>query len=313
MTKDIFEEFAKKAEEYGCAVTENAELKPYTSFKIGGRARLLVKICSESACCGLLEYADINSVPIIVLGKGSNVLVDDRGVEAAVLLMSGDFGGISLTDETTIRCEAGASLSRLCCFALENGLTGLEFAYGIPGSVGGAVYMNAGAYGGEIKDVILRAEAASRTGVLRCFDREQMRLSYRKSVFSDNGYTILSAEFRLKKGNAEKIKADMDELIGRRRDKQPLDFPSAGSTFKRPQGSYASLLIEQCGLKGLSVGGAQVSTKHSGFVINKGGATFDDVIALIAKVRAEVEEKTGYKLECEPVIISDRKEFSERR
>ena len=203
-----------------------------------------------------------------------------------------------------VTAGAGASLISVCKRALDNSLAGMEFAYGIPGTVGGGVYMNAGAYGGEIKDILKYAEAVDReTGEVRRFTAQEAQLSYRKSIFMDNGYIITSAVFELSQGDPAEIKAKMNELMEKRISKQPLDFPSAGSTFKRPEGSFASLLIDQCGLKGLSVGGAQVSTKHSGFVINTGNATSADIFALIEKVKEIVFEKTGYRLECEPVIL----------
>lgn len=308
MSEFDFNALVKMAEKYGCAVLENAEIKPYTTFKIGGKVRALIKINSAECCRALIEYCGKNKIPKYVLGRCSNVLADDRDINAAVLLMSSDFGKIE-ADDKIIRCEAGAQLTRVCTAALENSLSGLEFAYGIPGSVGGAVYMNAGAYGGEIKDVVKSVKAVSADGIIRTFTAEEMELSYRKSAFADNGYTVLEAEFELQYGDKSAVKARMNELMDKRRDKQPLEFPSAGSTFKRPEGSFASLLIDQCGLKGLTVGGAQVSNKHSGFVINKGDASFDDVINLIIQIKKIVFEKTGYRLECEPVIISDREVF----
>lgn len=211
--------------------------------------------------------------------------------------------------EDTIRCFAGVPLVKLCGFALDNGLGGLEFAYGIPGSVGGAVYMNAGAYGGEMKDVLASVTALDINGNIHEYSADELEMSYRHSRFTDSGEVILSAEFRLQKADKNSIKARMSELMEKRRSKQPLEFPSAGSTFKRPEGAYAAQLIEECGLKGFTVGNAQVSEKHSGFVINRGGASFDDVMAVIAEVKRTVAEKTGYRLECEPIIISEREEY----
>ena len=190
-------------------------------------------------------------------------------------------------------------MAQLCQFACESGLSGLEFAYGIPGTVGGAVYMNAGAYGGEIKDVLQSVRFLDEDGTLRELPVERLSMSYRQSAFTDTGRVILSGEFALTPGDPAAIRAKMEDVLGRRRAKQPLEYPSAGSTFKRPEGNYASALIEQCGLKGRRVGGAQVSEKHSGFLINTGGATCRDVCALIEEVQQEVFRQTGYRLECE--------------
>lgn len=297
----------KKAAELGCKVFPKAEMKKYTTFKIGGNALCLIEIEDVSMCGDLIKICVENNIEYHILGKGSNLIIDDHGVNAVFFKLTDN--SITLKEDNTIICSAGVSLSRLCSFALENNLTGLEFAYGIPGSVGGAVYMNAGAYGGEIKDVIVSATAMSDDVVIREMDNISMGLAYRKSAFMNSNDIILSAEFKLEKGDPSEIKAKMDELMEKRRSKQPLEYPSAGSTFKRPEGSFASLLIDQCGLKGLSVGDAEVSTKHSGFIINKGNATFDDLMKLIAEVRDIVEEKTGYILECEPEIISDREEY----
>ena len=204
----------------------------------------------------------------------------------------------------TLTAGAGVRLAALCRAALEHGLSGLEFAYGIPGTVGGAVYMNAGAYGGEMKDVIVSADYIDASGETHSVNADEMKLSYRHSVFAENPDNIITdMTLRLDKGNHDEIQAEMKTLMQKRLDKQPLEYPSAGSTFKRPEGSYASLLIEQCGLKGLTYGEAQVSEKHSGFVVNKGNATFEDVIKLTDEVKKTVLEKTGYSLELEPVIL----------
>mgnify|MGYP000845668820 CR=1 FL=1 len=301
-----FDIIANKAAELGCKVCPNEPLKNYTSFKIGGACPYLIKINSEESCRILLMTAESLSVPYIVIGKGTNIVADDSGISAVVFYMGSDFSKISLINENTLFCQAGASLSKLCQTALENELTGLEFAWGIPGSVGGAVYMNAGAYGGEIKDVIVSANALDCRGNTYKHDKNSLEMSYRKSVFSENKQVITSAVFQLAKGSYNSIKSAMDEIMEKRKSKQPLEYPSAGSMFKRPQGSYASLLIEQCGLKGLSVGGAEVSTKHSGFIINKNNASFDDVMQLVKKVQDIVYKQTGYVLEQEPVIVSDR-------
>lgn len=307
MTEDNMTLLEQEAGNAGCKILRDQELKNYTTFRIGGKTPLLAELDSKEKCVKVIPFAVKCGVPFRIIGRGSNLIVDDRGVNGAFFRICGE--NIALKDETTVVCFAGTPLVKLCTFALEKGLSGLEFAYGIPGSVGGAVYMNAGAYGGEIKDVLSCSEAMDKNGTVKKYCGAELDMSYRRSRFTDSGEVILSAEFSLVKDNKAAIKARMDELMEKRRSKQPLEYPSAGSTFKRPEGSYASLLIEQCGLKGFSVGGAEVSGKHSGFVINKGNATFDDLMELIEKVRAVVKEKTGYVLECEPEIISDREEY----
>lgn len=296
-----------EAEKTGCKVELKPMLKDYTTFRIGGEAAALFELDSVQKCQRLIPFAAKNDIPYFVLGKGSNILADDKPTDLVIFRLSGS--APEKKDENTIRCFAGVPLVKLCGFALENELGGLEFAYGIPGSVGGAVFMNAGAYGGEMKDVLSSVTALDMDGNIREYSAEELEMSYRRSRFTDSGEVILSAEFKLQNGDKDSIKARMNELMEKRRSKQPLEFPSAGSTFKRPQGAFAAQLIEECGLKGFTVGNAQVSEKHSGFVINKGGASFDDVMAVIAKVKETVAEKTGYRLECEPIIISDREEY----
>lgn len=291
----------------GCKAEKGKNLRNYTTIKIGGTCPLFIEVNCADSCRELVKKCNEMSVPFVILGKGSNVIIDDNGIDSVVLYMGSDFSDIKLTDENTIFCNAGAPLSRLCQFALENSLSGLEFAWGIPGTVGGAVYMNAGAYGGEIKDVILSASACDKNGNIFEYKNQEMNLSYRKSVFSDNKQIILSACFKLHKDTPENIKSRMAELLEKRKSKQPLEYPSAGSMFKRPEGNYAAVLIEKSGLKGFNIGGAEVSTKHSGFVINKDNASFDDMMKLIQNVKDIVFEKTGYMLEHEPIILSDRK------
>lgn len=300
LDKNNFIEFA---DEHGIKFLEHEDLSKHTSFKIGGPADFFVKPKNKEQVSAVVDYCEKNSVPLLPLGKGSNVLVSDDGINGVVMYFGSDFGKIELIDENTIYCEAGAGLAALCNFALENELTGLEFAYGIPGSVGGAVFMNAGAYGGEIKDVIVYADHVDKNGKAGKFTGEELEMSYRHSVYSGKEYFITGAAFKLKKGEKAEIKAKMDDLIGRRFDKQPMDKPSAGSTFKRPEGAFASALIDQCGLKGYRVGGAEVSTKHAGFVVNIGGATCEDVLRLIKDVQEKVKNDTGFFLEPEVEIL----------
>lgn len=301
MTNELL---AKFADETKIPFSENEMLSAHTTFKIGGPAEVFANPQSTEQAAAAVRFCKENGVKLFPLGKGSNLLVSDEGASGIVLHFGHEMSKISLLDDETIYCEAGASLAKLCSFALENSLTGLEFAYGIPGSVGGAVFMNAGAYGGEIKDVILYAEHIDENGSCGRFDGDALEMSYRHSVYSSKKYIITAAAFRLKKGDKAEIKAKMDELLGKRFDKQPMDKPSAGSTFKRPEGAFASALIDRCGLKGFTVGGAQVSEKHAGFVINKGGATCADVLELIKQVQDKVKADTGFALEPEVEILN---------
>lgn len=295
--------FYKFADEHGIKYLEHEELSKHTSFKIGGPAEIYAKPSSVEQVCEIIKFSEENGIKLLPLGKGSNVLVSDDGIDGIVMNFGSEFSKISLIDEDTIYCEAGTSLSALCNFALKNSLSGLEFVYGIPGSVGGAVFMNAGAYGGEIKDVILYADHANKDGNIGRFSGDELQMSYRHSAYSSKEYFITGAAFKLIKGDETEIKAKMDDLLGRRFDKQPMDKPSAGSTFKRPEGAFASALIDQCGLKGYRVGGAEVSTKHAGFVVNIGGATCSDVLELINDVQEKVKNDTGYFLEPEVEIL----------
>ena len=242
-------------------------------------------------------------IPYTVIGRGSNLLVSDKGIRGAVFDLS-SMTGYRFDEERLTAC-AGTALSTLAHAAAERSLSGLEFAAGIPGSLGGAVFMNAGAYGGEMKDVVTNARVLDKEGSVRTLSGEELALSYRHSALEENGWILLTAELMLKPGEKEKIEETMRDLAERRREKQPLNFPSAGSTFKRPEGHFAGRLIEEAGLKGYSVGGAQVSEKHAGFVINKGGATAKDVITLCKDVQARVKETSGVDLELEVRLIGE--------
>lgn len=293
----------KKAAELGCEIIKNEPLSRHTTFKIGGNCRLMVVPKDEQSCCELVKQAEECNIDYFILGNGSNILCSDNGYEGVIFLMSKPFGKVYLEDEKTICAGSGASLAKVCLYALENSLTGLEFAYGIPGTVGGAVYMNAGAYGGEIGIITIEVRAVDKNGNIRILKPDKLEFGYRKSIFQSNEFVILSAKFRLEKGDREDILAKMNELMDKRRDKQPLEYPNAGSTFKRPEGQFAGKLIEDCGLRGFEIGGAQVSSKHCGFIINKGNATFDDVIKLIEHIKKTVLQQTGYHLECEVRIL----------
>ncbi len=301
----MYNEIAEFAENLGAEVIENAPMKKYTSFKCGGNARVLVIPESVDSLQKILDFCYSKDIRPLVIGNGSNLLVSDNGIDNVVIKIGSKMSNIYLIDDETICCEAGASLKSLCMFALENSLSGLEFAYGIPGTLGGAVYMNAGAYNGEMKDVLVCVKHIDLNGKMGELLQNDLHLRYRGSAYTDNGYTIVSATMKLKKADKTEIKAAMDDKLQRRKDKQPLEYPSAGSTFKRPEGYFAGALIEDCGLKGYSVGGAQVSEKHAGFVINKDNATTTDVINLIKDVQKIVYDKHGVKLETEVKIIGE--------
>lgn len=285
-----------------CSAEREVSMKNYTSFKVGGPAELFLSPEDAGQTAKLVRFCEKEEIPVFVLGKGSNLLVSDRGIKGAVIY-TGKQCGISLVDENTVRAQSGASLAQLCTFALENSLSGLEFAYGIPGTVGGAVFMNAGAYDGEMKDVLLNSEYVSTDGTSGELDNEAMELSYRHSAYENSNLVITAASVRLAPADRNEIKSTMNDILARRKEKQPLEYPSAGSTFKRPEGNFAGALIEQCGLKGVSVGGAQVSEKHAGFIINRGGATAADILSLIKHVQARVKAQTGVSLETEIRLI----------
>ena len=294
-------EICRSLDENGIAWQKDALLAPLTTFRIGGRAALLCRPADAAQLQKLLELLRQAGVRFYCLGRGSNTLFADEGFDGAVVAMEA-LRAVTLTADG-IRAQAGASLAAVCRTAQAAGLSGLEFAYGIPGSVGGAVYMNAGAYGGEMKDAVRTVQAICPNGSVAAFENAACRFAYRHSAFEENGAAVLSADFALRRDEPAAIAARMEEYAARRREKQPLEWPSAGSTFKRPQGAFAAALIDQCGLKGASVGGARVSEKHAGFVINAGGATCADVLALTEKIIAVVREKTGYTLEREIRVV----------
>ena len=277
-------------------------MKNHTSFKIGGPAAALCAPKDRQQLRELVGFVQREGVDSWYIGNGSNLLVSDKGLNGVAILLDSGFDGEIEVDGTVLLAPAGKKLSAVCAAACAAGLTGLEFAYGIPGSVGGAVYMNAGAYGGEMKDRLLWVEYLAPTGEIVRLEGEQMGLSYRHSCFMEEGMQgscIVRAAFGLQRGEKAAIQSEMDRILNQRRQKQPLEYPSAGSTFKRPQGAFAAQLIDKCGLKGFTVGGAQVSKKHAGFVINTGKATCADVLELTRQVRECVQEKTGYLLELE--------------
>lgn len=287
----------------GIEYLKNEEMKKHTSFKIGGACDLFICVNDMSQLKKVIDVSKEESVPYMIIGNGSNLLVHDEGIDGAVIRLRGKFLNITKTDDTHIRAGAGAKLADLCIFAKNNSLSGLEFAYGIPGSVGGAVFMNAGAYGGETKDVIVSVTYLRDDGEICTYTKDELELSYRTSVFKKTGEIILFADYELDLGNTDDITEKMSDIMNRRKTKQPLEYPSAGSVFKRPQGQFAGTLIQQCGLKGKSIGGAAVSEKHAGFIINTGGATCSDVLALVKLVQDTVKENTGFFLEREIIDI----------
>ena len=282
---------------------KNVDGKRLCSFHVGGNVRLVVKPQNGAELRQLCAYLSKHKIKSIILGRGSNVVFSDGDYDGVVVLLN-EINTLELYDNQII-AGAGASMLKLASFAQQNGLTGLEFAHGIPGSVGGGVYMNAGAYGGEISQVLSSCYILDKSqGSLFALTGEQCNLSYRHSIFMENkDWIVLYATFELKKGNPDEIKAKMDEYRAKRQASQPLEYPSAGSTFKRPEGHFAGKLIEDCGLKGYTVGGAQVSEKHAGFVINRGGATCDDIKKLVEHIQKTVKEKFNVSLECEIEFI----------
>lgn len=285
-------------------VLTDEPMSNHTTFRIGGAADYFLLPTEGTQIKGIFEICKEEGIPCFILGNGSNLLVSDKGYRGAVIQIYRNMNKIK-TEGTTIRAQAGALLSSIAAEAKNNSLTGFEFAGGIPGTLGGAVTMNAGAYGGEMKDVLKTVTVADSEGNIIELSAEELNLGYRTSIVKTAGYLVLEAEISLKEGNQEEIKELMRDLTERRTSKQPLEFPSAGSTFKRPEGYFAGKLIMDSGLRGYRVGGAQVSEKHCGFVINAGGATAADVRALIQDVQNTVYEKFGVMLETEVRFLGD--------
>ena len=278
--------------------SENAVLAQYTTFRIGGAAKLAVFPKNTDEACAVLKLLHNEGIRVLVMGNGSNLLVSDDGFDGAAVILSG-MREICI-DGCRVTADAGVPLTKLALEAAKHSLTGLEFGYGIPGSVGGAVYMNAGAYGGDMSQItVLSVYYDPESGEIRTLTGEEHDFRYRHSSYMENGRIILSAEFLLKEGDKDTVTATMNELMSRRREKQPLEYPSAGSVFKRGNGFITAQIIDEAGLKGRSVGGAEVSEKHAGFIVNKGGATAKDVLSLVEIIKSEVFEKYGYEIECE--------------
>lgn len=276
----------------------------HTTFRIGGPADYYVMPETTEELAEVIKLCKEENFPYFILGNGSNLLVGDKGFRGVVIQLYKNFDGIRI-DGTKVTAKAGAMLIRAAKEAGKAGLTGLEFASGIPGTIGGAMVMNAGAYGGEMKDVVSEVKVLTKEGEIRTLTAKDMQFRYRGSVIEDQGYIVLEAVMQLKEGNLTEIQSRMEELSAQRKAKQPIEYPSAGSTFKRPEGYFAGKLIMDAGLRGFSVGGAQVSEKHCGFVINAGGATAADVMQLMKEVSDKVEAQFGVPLEPEVKRIGE--------
>lgn len=302
-----FEELDQWAASYlpDLEMTAEEPMSRHTSFRIGGPARRMAFPKRPEQVVLLVDFARQCGARPLVIGNGTNLLCPDRGLDRLVIDLSAGLTSLEKGQESdTIRASCGVSLARLASFACDLGLTGLEFAHGIPGTLGGALAMNAGAYGGEMCQVVQNVHVLFPDEGICCLSGEEMAFRYRGSLLTDRPDAVaLDAVVRLTPGDKEAIRAQMRELMGRRKASQPLEYPSAGSTFKRPAGHFAGTLIDQCGLKGLTVGGAQVSEKHAGFVINRGGATCADVLELMEQVRRRVLDATGVTLEPEVRIV----------
>ena len=285
-------------------VKQQELMSRHTTFRIGGPADFYLCPHSTKEVQEIVEICKEEKLPYFVLGNGSNLLVSDKGYRGVVIQLWKNFSDITVKD-CCIQAKAGALLSKVAAEALEAGLTGMEFASGIPGTIGGAAFMNAGAYGGEMKDIIKSVKVLDTQGEVRVLPKEELKMGYRTSIVKEKGYTVLSVELELTKGNQEEIRNTMEDLKERRTSKQPLEMPSAGSTFKRPEGYFAGKLIMDSGLRGFSVGGAQVSEKHCGFVVNKDGATAMDVLTLIREVQRKVKEQFGVDLETEVRFLGE--------
>ncbi len=292
-------QFIERLKQENTEVFLNEPMKNHTTFRIGGEADCLCEVRDIRSLKAVLALCREYHVPFFVLGMGSNLLVSDKGIEGLVIQLGRDFNEVIRAEDNVIRAGAGCTLAKVCLFAKNMSLSGLEFAWGIPGSVGGAVYMNAGAYNGEIRDVAVSVDYMDAEGNVRRMRQEELDFSHRHSAFTDTDHVILSASFQLTPASQDQISERMQELMNRRKDKQPINHPSAGSIFKRPEGAFAAALIEQCGLKGYAVGGAEVSEKHAGFIVNDRNATAKDVLSLIEHIKKVVKEQKNIDLTCE--------------
>ena len=289
---------------HGCRVTAQASMAAATTFKVGGPADLLVDLPDAAAASAVLAVCHGDGIPCLFIGNGSNLVVGDKGYRGAVLRLDRN-AHPTLSEGDRIYAPAGMSLQRLCLFARDHSLTGLEFAYGIPGAVGGAVYMNAGAYDGEMAQVVLSADCLTADGSPVTVAAADLQMTYRHTALMERDLIVVGVTLQLQKGDKDAIRDKMKDLMARRHDKQPLEYPSAGSFFKRPAGYFAAKLIQDAGLKGFTVGGAQVSEKHAGFVINRGGATAADLVQLCRQVQERVYARFGVHLEPEVRFVGE--------
>lgn len=298
-----FEDFIKEVTDEG-NVLYKEPMSRHTTFQVGGEAECLIDIASEEVLVKLLKYLNIIEIPYFILGNGSNLLVSDKGYDGVILRIGNKMSGIKVEGDR-IMAQAGALLSRVAKTAYEHSLTGLEFASGIPGSLGGAIVMNAGAYDGEMSRVVETVKVMNKEGEIMVLDNESMEFSYRNSIIRNRPFIVLEAVLRLQPGEQSEIKNKMDDFAERRREKQPLEYPSAGSTFKRPEGYYAGKLIMDAGLRGYRIGSAQVSEKHCGFIINLGNAEASDIFELIQEIQERVKNQFDVSLERELVILGE--------
>ena len=298
----IYKELLNILDEESVKVDE--PMKKHISFRVGGPADFLVKPKTEDELSKVIKFAKTKDIPLLVIGNGSNLLVKDGGLRGIVIELSDNFNNYEI-EGNIIKSQSGALLSILGRNAMKNSLTGFEFAAGIPGTLGGALAMNAGAYGGEMKQVVKTVRLMDRDGNIFELSNEEMKFEYRRSILSEKDYIVLSTVIELQPGNIDEIKETMADYANRRVTKQPLNFPSAGSTFKRPEGYFAAKLIDDCGLRGLALRGAQVSDKHCGFVINAGDATAKDILDLMFVVKSTVNAKFGIMLEEEVKILGE--------
>lgn len=278
-------------------------LSRHTTFRVGGNCAAMVLPTTQAQVVRTIQLLKQHHLRYRIIGNGSNILASDDGYDGVILLLHGNYATVTQLDDHTIQADAGAMLTAVCNHAMQQGLTGLEFAYGIPGTIGGGVYMNAGAYGGELADVVQSVTYLETDGTVVTKSADALDFSYRHSYFSHSDKIVLSATFSLKAGDKQTIQATMTDILSRRREKQPLEYPSAGSTFKRPEGYFAGKLIQDAGLKGYSVGGAQVSEKHAGFVINRADATASDIKQLMAEITTKVEAQFGVTLHPEVELL----------
>ena len=299
---DGYTQLEQECKSLSLQLKKEEPMKDYTSFKIGGPCRLMAFPETGKEVQFLLKRCAELGLSCFILGNGTNLLVSDEGYPGVIIYTGNLRRDLSVKDNL-IHCSAGISVSQLCRTALEHNLSGLEFAFGIPGYVGGAAYMNAGAYGGEMKDCIYKCQHVDKEGKIGELCEDELDFSYRHSVYSSRNDCITDVYFKLKEGDPKQIREKMDELFNRRKDKQPINLPSAGSVFKRPKNGYAAALIDECGLKGQQIGGAKVSEKHAGFIVNAGNATCEDVKRLIEHIQITVLKETGIALEREVKML----------